>query len=372
MTLGEKIQLSRKKKGMSQEDLANLLNVSRQAVQKWESDASIPELDKLVAISNMFEVSLDYLVKDVHISKEPEPQEKEIVHEEKTEKEEDNKLIPSRGYFKAIRILIWIGMFISPLALGGSFIAIVGTSYAAFFLLDYLITIPIGVLSLRCVNTAKRKKQFIPFGILTIIFVSQVAGVMMLASPNKMFIEGYGDDIKTPEVRPSKKVSILPLIHILRVVAVGLLVASIIILLTTELLHVWDYSIFSYYRMDKAMFESDDSPNLSFYGFIFLLLAGLVNAIYCLIRYEKRKKLAKYISPVMSSLMIMGSIFIMQIDNYKIHLDDFPSCRHMDSVTVSVVFGIVSASLFLIAAFLEFDKLVVIKNEDNRKQLDDK
>ena len=59
MEHGEKITLARKKKAMSQEDLANLLNVSRQAVQKWESGASIPEVNKLVQISNMLDVSLD-------------------------------------------------------------------------------------------------------------------------------------------------------------------------------------------------------------------------------------------------------------------------------------------------------------------------
>ncbi len=59
MDLGEKITLARKKKATSQEDLANLLNVSRQAVQKWESGVSIPEVNKLVQISNMLDVSLD-------------------------------------------------------------------------------------------------------------------------------------------------------------------------------------------------------------------------------------------------------------------------------------------------------------------------
>lgn len=64
MELSEKIRLSRKKKAMSQEELANLLNVSRQAVQKWESGASKPEIDKLVQISNLLDVSLDFLLKD--------------------------------------------------------------------------------------------------------------------------------------------------------------------------------------------------------------------------------------------------------------------------------------------------------------------
>ena len=52
----------RKGAGLSQEELANLLNVTRQAVQKWESGASKPDLDNLTALADCFQVSLDYLV----------------------------------------------------------------------------------------------------------------------------------------------------------------------------------------------------------------------------------------------------------------------------------------------------------------------
>ncbi|MCD8106996.1 MAG: helix-turn-helix domain-containing protein [Oscillospiraceae bacterium] len=64
MALSEKLYTLRKKSGLSQEQLAEELNVSRQAISKWESGNSIPESDKLVAISNYFNVSLDYLLKD--------------------------------------------------------------------------------------------------------------------------------------------------------------------------------------------------------------------------------------------------------------------------------------------------------------------
>ena len=64
MTLGEKIRSLRKENDYSQEDLAEILDVSRQAVSKWESDKGIPELDKLVQISNTFGVTLDYLIKN--------------------------------------------------------------------------------------------------------------------------------------------------------------------------------------------------------------------------------------------------------------------------------------------------------------------
>lgn len=64
MGLGEKIYTLRTEKGMSQTDLAEALDVSRQSISKWETDASTPELDKLVKLSEIFAVSLDELVLD--------------------------------------------------------------------------------------------------------------------------------------------------------------------------------------------------------------------------------------------------------------------------------------------------------------------
>lgn len=64
MTLGEKIYRLRTEKGLSQEAAGEALNVSRQSVSKWETDQSVPELDKLVAISEFFGVSTDYLLKN--------------------------------------------------------------------------------------------------------------------------------------------------------------------------------------------------------------------------------------------------------------------------------------------------------------------
>ncbi|WP_027631760.1 helix-turn-helix domain-containing protein [Clostridium hydrogeniformans] len=64
MTLGEKLQLLRKSKSMSQEQLATQINVSRQSVSKWELGESNPELEKIVQISNVFNVTTDYLLKD--------------------------------------------------------------------------------------------------------------------------------------------------------------------------------------------------------------------------------------------------------------------------------------------------------------------
>lgn len=63
MSLGTTISRLRAGKGLSQEELANALGVSRQSISKWETDSSVPELDKLVRLSDMFGVSLDQLVR---------------------------------------------------------------------------------------------------------------------------------------------------------------------------------------------------------------------------------------------------------------------------------------------------------------------
>ncbi|SFW29768.1 helix-turn-helix domain-containing protein [Ruminococcus flavefaciens] len=69
MEFNNKLYELRKQKGFSQEELANRLNVSRQTVSKWEVGDSTPDMEKLVAISDLFGISLDELV----MNKAPEP-----------------------------------------------------------------------------------------------------------------------------------------------------------------------------------------------------------------------------------------------------------------------------------------------------------
>lgn len=77
MTFGEKIQKLRKETGLSQEELADQLNVSRQAVSKWERDSGYPETEKIVRMSKLFHVSIDYLLGEEDTQKpENNPNEK--------------------------------------------------------------------------------------------------------------------------------------------------------------------------------------------------------------------------------------------------------------------------------------------------------
>lgn len=73
MTLGEKIQELRRRNGMSQDTLAEILDVSRQAVSKWERDEAMPETDKIIRIAKAFSVSTDYLLLNEMPRPQPQP-----------------------------------------------------------------------------------------------------------------------------------------------------------------------------------------------------------------------------------------------------------------------------------------------------------
>ena len=64
MIFADKLIKLRKKSGWSQEELANQMNVTRQSVSKWEGAQSIPDLEKIIRLSELFGVSIDYLLKD--------------------------------------------------------------------------------------------------------------------------------------------------------------------------------------------------------------------------------------------------------------------------------------------------------------------
>ena len=95
MTLGEKIAKQRKELNYTQEQLADILGVSRQSISKWESDIAYPETDKLVKMGKLFECSMDYLLnEDISEKQGIQPTDKESlwdklklqIHERKSEK----------------------------------------------------------------------------------------------------------------------------------------------------------------------------------------------------------------------------------------------------------------------------------------------
>ena len=64
MTTGEKLAALRKRKGITQERLSEILGVSRQSVSRWEMDAAFPETEKLIKLSKLLECSVDFLLNE--------------------------------------------------------------------------------------------------------------------------------------------------------------------------------------------------------------------------------------------------------------------------------------------------------------------
>lgn len=85
MMLSEKIMTLRKKKGWSQEELAEKLDISRQSVSKWESASSVPDIDKIIQLSRIFGVTTDWLLKD--------EEETDVVPREEEYEETDVKIV---------------------------------------------------------------------------------------------------------------------------------------------------------------------------------------------------------------------------------------------------------------------------------------
>ena len=105
MTLGEKLQTLRRSRGLSQEQLAEILEVSRQAVSKWENGDSAPDLDRLRAICTYFGVTTDYLIWD-------EPEDAPRGAEEARSRETQKK--PLRALPGMILQMLLLGSNIAP------------------------------------------------------------------------------------------------------------------------------------------------------------------------------------------------------------------------------------------------------------------
>ena len=109
MTLGEKIVKQRRELNYTQEQLADILGVSRQSISKWESDIAYPETDKLIELGKLFDCSMDYLLKE-------EITEKDGVQTSGfTEKVEEirRKVMTEKNKGKAKKILKIIGIILA-------------------------------------------------------------------------------------------------------------------------------------------------------------------------------------------------------------------------------------------------------------------
>ena len=116
MTIADRILTLRKSKGMSQEELADAVGVSRQAVSKWESEQATPDLEKIVIMSDIFEVTTDYLLKGIEPVKNDDHKTMADVIDQKILTEKNGKRTKSILKWVLIGLGILLGIdFISML-----------------------------------------------------------------------------------------------------------------------------------------------------------------------------------------------------------------------------------------------------------------
>lgn len=96
MNMADRIQHLRKSKGISQEELADKIGVSRQAVSKWESEQSTPDLEKVIVMSDFFGITTDYILKGI---------------EPITDKEQKSKELTGRILYISSTAFVAIGLF---------------------------------------------------------------------------------------------------------------------------------------------------------------------------------------------------------------------------------------------------------------------
>ena len=119
MNLSEKIFKLRKANGLSQDELADKINVSRQAISKWETDQSVPELDNILALAKVFNLTTDYLlqpnVTDDLILKTAmlEKQQQEIIQKQHKRSKWQFLVISCMSAIVVMFILMLIGSYLS-------------------------------------------------------------------------------------------------------------------------------------------------------------------------------------------------------------------------------------------------------------------
>lgn len=140
MTVGEMLLDLRKKKGLSQEEVANVLNVSRQTISKWETDQTTPDFDKIVPICNLYEISANELLTG---SKDQEVNEK-------------IKDIKSNS---AKNIAISVFLYILSVVFLVAFTTIFALPLVGFCLFLVVIAIATGIIVYNSIVNKKQKKE---------------------------------------------------------------------------------------------------------------------------------------------------------------------------------------------------------------------
>ncbi len=195
-SLGERLYELRTKNEMSQGDLAEKLDVSRQTISKWENNMSIPELDKIISLSELFGVSVDYIVKGegVAVSAVP-PQFSESVYENVKDPEPVRmiRVNPTEKYISGISIilgLLKLFMTIFNVFTGiRAFVLLENSSFYSLFFVSYIVSLIINVFIGTALLT--RRKNILSAALIT----QAICNVVLLLVPSsgegeKVFLLG--------------------------------------------------------------------------------------------------------------------------------------------------------------------------------------
>ena len=144
MKLAEKLFELRKEKGWSQEKLAEQINVSRQSISKWESGQVFPEIEKIIELSKIFQVTTDYLLLDENSEKTST----EVILEE--DKDKYYKEVKSYGLWRVIYI------FVLALAI---YLFLAGSSFPVEFTAWIWLTFVLLTASATAINKTLKTKQ---------------------------------------------------------------------------------------------------------------------------------------------------------------------------------------------------------------------
>ena len=143
MNMADRIQYLRKAKGLSQEDLADRVGVSRQAVSKWESEQSTPDLEKIIILSDIFGVTTDYILKGIEPTGKDADNSKEfagkVLYIASTAFVFIGLFCAFGGWYeKQTMDMVWGSMIIQAVGIAGYFIGRLLSTEKAPFFVDWL------------------------------------------------------------------------------------------------------------------------------------------------------------------------------------------------------------------------------------------
>ena len=169
MNIADRIQHLRKVKGISQEELADKIGVSRQAVSKWESEQTSPDIEKIILMSDFFDVTTDYILKGI----EPIPDEPMLQKEK-----------PNASIFSIVGTAFnFIGIVVAAMTWYEEQVATATAIGIIFFIMGCMIY-GIGMTVADKTTTDKAKQNFWAINVWTVTFVPLSMGYNILSGVN--------------------------------------------------------------------------------------------------------------------------------------------------------------------------------------------